>query len=99
MELWSPLVEEKLPEPPIKDIEDTVPLPYDKLLSVVKSLGKSPSKPEVIGKLREPETFTGKDPNSWSHFYSSASCISGTYLRLSGKTAPKSISLYPILGM
>ena len=52
----------KLPEPPIKDIEDTVPLPYDELLSTVKSLGKSPSKPEVIGKLREPETFTSKDP-------------------------------------
>ena len=62
MELWSPLVKENLPEPPIKDIEDTVPLPYDELLSAVKSLGKSPSKPEVVGKLREPETFTGKDP-------------------------------------
>ena len=62
MELRSPLVEENLPEPPIKDIEDTVPLPYDKLLSAVKSLGKSPSKPKVIGKLREPETFTSKDP-------------------------------------
>ena len=61
MELQSPLVEENLPEPPIKDIEDTVPLPYDELLSAVKSLGKSPSKPKVFGKLREPETFTGKD--------------------------------------
>ena len=61
MELWSPLVKKNLPEPPIKDIKDTVPLPYDELLSAVKSLGKSPSKPEVVGKLREPETFTGKD--------------------------------------
>ena len=62
MELQSPLVEENLPEPPIKDIKDTVPLPYDELLSAVKSLGKSPSKSKVIGKLREPETFTSKDP-------------------------------------
>ena len=61
MELRSPLVEENFPEPPIKDIEDTVSLPYDELLSTVKSLGKSPSKPKVIGKVREPETFTGKD--------------------------------------
>ena len=30
-------------------------------MSAVKSLGKTPSKPEVVGKLREPETFTGKD--------------------------------------
>ena len=30
-------------------------------MSTVRSLDKSPSKPEVIGKLREPETFTGKD--------------------------------------
>ena len=68
MELRSPLVEEDLPESQIKDIKDTVPLPYDKLLSAVKSLGKSPSKPEAIGKLREPELFTGRDPKKLKSF-------------------------------
>ena len=54
----SPLVEEELPELPIADIKDSVPpLPYDELLTAVKSLGKSSSKPESVGKLKEPETL------------------------------------------
>ena len=47
IEICSPPVEEELPEPPIIDIEDSVPpLPYDELLTAVKSLGKSSSKPD-----------------------------------------------------
>ena len=69
IESCSPLVEEELPELPIADIEDSVPpLPYDKLLTTVKSLGKSSSKPESVGKLREPETFTSKDPKRLKNF-------------------------------
>ena len=56
MELQSPLVEEDLPEPKTSMApEDSVPLPYDELLSTVKSLSKLPSKPKAIGKLRELE--------------------------------------------
>ena len=63
MELWSPLVEEDLPETKTSMApEDSVPLPYDELLSTVKSLSKLPSKHEATGKLREPELFTGRDP-------------------------------------
>jgi len=69
IKIRSPLVEEELPEPPIPDIEDSIPpLPYDELLTTVKSLGKSSSKPESVGKLREPETFTGKDPKKLKNF-------------------------------
>ena len=40
IKIHSPLVEEELPKPPIVDIEDSVPpLPYDELLTAVKSLG------------------------------------------------------------
>ena len=70
IEIRSPLVkEEELPKPPTPDIKDSVPpLPYDKLLAAVKSLGKSSSKPKSVGKLREPETFTGKDPKKLKNF-------------------------------
>ena len=65
IKICSPFVEEELPEPPIINIEDSVPpLPYDELLTTVKSLGKSSSKPDSVGKLREPETFTSKDLKS-----------------------------------
>ena len=69
IEIHSPLVEEELPESPIIDIKDSIPpLPYDKLLTTVKSLGKSSSKPKSVGKLREPETFTGKDLKKLKNF-------------------------------
>ena len=48
--------------------EDTVPLPYDRLLSAVKFLSKLPSKPKAIGKLREPELFMGRDPKKLKSF-------------------------------
>ena len=41
IKIHSPLVKEELPEPEpqIRDIEDSLPLPYNELLSAVKSLG------------------------------------------------------------
>ena len=61
--------EEELQEPKISVApEDTVPLPYDELLSAVKSLFKLPTKPEAVGKLREPELFTGRDPKKLKSF-------------------------------
>jgi hypothetical protein len=52
-------------DPAVEDKSSSIPL--DDLVSALRSFGKS-SKPETIGKLREPEPFTGKDPKKLKPF-------------------------------
>ena len=56
-------------EPDVVDkVEDkSTSIPIDELVSALRSFRK-PSKSDTVGKLREPEPFTGKDPKKLKPF-------------------------------
>ena len=64
----APEVVEKVEQKVEPDVEDkSTSISVDNLVSALRSFGKS-SKSETIGKIREPEPFTGKDPKKLKTF-------------------------------
>ena len=52
----------------VNKVEDkSTSIPVDELVSALRSFGK-PSKSDTVGKLREPDPFTGKDPKKLKPF-------------------------------
>ena len=53
-------------DPKVEDKSSSIPV--DDLVSTLRSFGKTSSKLGTIGNLREPEPFTGRDPNKLKPF-------------------------------
>ena len=99
-------IEEDLPSQETPEVEEEIKpkvqakssvVPVDDLVSALKSFGGSSSKAGNIGRIREPEPFSGKDPTKLKAFFSNVIYISGA--RPTSRTGQdKSLLHCPIFG-